>query len=102
LILPSRAEGYGNVLPEANSYGVPCLVTNTGGISTVIKDGLDGQLFSVDADISEYCRFILDLFSDPSKYKELALSSFNEFETRLNWAVAGEALKNLLNEFCVT
>ncbi|UCG34725.1 MAG: glycosyltransferase family 4 protein [Candidatus Omnitrophota bacterium] len=101
LILPSRAEAYGIVLPEANSYGVPCLTTNAGGIPTIVKDGLNGKIFSTDANTGEYCSYVSDLFSDFSRYKQLALSSFNEFKTRFDWSAVGETLKNLLNESCI-
>lgn len=98
LILPSRAECYGIVFCEANSFGVPCLSTNVGGITTVIKDDVNGKTFSTNASIVEYCRYIYDLFEDYSRYKELALSSFSEYQTRLNWSVAGQAVKKLLRE----
>lgn len=98
LILPSRAEAFGIVFCEANSFGVPCLSTNVGGIPTVIKDGLNGKLFSKDANITEYCTYISNLFLNYSQYKNLALSSFNEYQSRLNWSVAGHSVKKLLME----
>lgn len=98
LILPSRAEAYGIVFCEANCFGVPCITTNVGGIPTVIKDGLNGKMFSKDANIEEYCAYIQELFLNYSKYKSLALSSLTEYKSRLNWSVAGKTLKNLLLE----
>ncbi len=98
LILPARAEAFGIALCEANAFGVPCIATNVGGIPTIIKDGVNGKLFSKDAAISEYCAYISGLFSDRNKYNELAASSFNEYQTRLNWAVSGQAVKRLLEE----
>ena len=98
LILPSRADSSPVVFSEANSWGVPCLSTNVGGIPTVIKDGLNGKLFSKDAGVTEYCTYIVDLFADYSKYKDLALSSFNEYQSRLNWQVAGQTVKELMTE----
>lgn len=99
LILPSRADCTPIVFCEANSFGVPCLTTNVGGISTIIKDGLNGKMFSKDADIEEYNAYILDLFLNYSRYKCLALSSFMEYLSRLNWAVAGGTLKKYLLEY---
>jgi len=96
LILPSRAEAYGVVFSEANSFGVPCISTNVGGISTAIRDDLNGSLFSKDATIEEYCTYISNLFSNYALYKQLAVSSFNEFSSRLNWSVAGQTVKKLL------
>jgi len=98
LILPSTADCTPIVFCEANSFGVPCISTNVGGIPTVIKDGLNGKLFSKNAEIAEYCKYISDIFSNYSQYQCLALSSFNEYQTRLNWSVAAKTVKTLLSE----
>ena len=98
LILPSIADCTPMVFPEANSLGVPCLSTKVGGIPSVIHDEENGKLFAPDADVSEYCNYIQDLFSDYSQYKELAYASFNAYESRLNWRSAGEKVEQLLSE----
>lgn len=97
-ILPSQAECYGHVFCEANSFGLPCLATNTGGIPTVIRDNINGKTFSIDANISDYCNYIAYLMNNYQEYVKLALSSFVEYQTRLNWTVAGQTVKNLLRE----
>lgn len=96
LILPSLADCTPIVFCEANSLGVPCLSRKVGGIPTMIRDGVNGQLFDQDAEISEYCHYIAQTFTDYSNYKNLALSSFHEYESRLNWTVAGKKVKELL------
>lgn len=98
LILPSVADCTPIVFGEANSFGLPCLSTAVGGIPTIVKDHLNGKLFSRNAVIAEYCTYVLDLFSDYARYRELALSSFNEYTSRLNWSVAGRTVKRLLAE----
>jgi glycosyltransferase involved in cell wall biosynthesis len=98
LILPTRADCSPIAFPEANSFGVPCLTTNVGGISTAVKDGLNGKTFNVTASPEEYCDYVLELFRDYRQYKQLALSSFDEFQSRLNWSVAGNTVKNLLTQ----
>ncbi len=98
LITPSRAETYGNVLCEANSFGVPCVATKVGGIPTVIREGFNGKAFPLEAEIREYSNYIYNLFTNYSQYQELALSSFGEYQTRLNWTVAGKAAAKLLAE----
>ncbi|WP_242023780.1 glycosyltransferase [Trichocoleus sp. FACHB-6] len=95
IIVPSRAEAYGNVFCEANSFGVPCISTNVGGIPTIIKDTLNGKVFSLNASISDYCNYIYNIFLTYSEYKKLALSSFNEYQNRLNWTVATQTAKEL-------
>lgn len=98
LILPSVADCTPVVFSEANSFGLPCLSTDVGGIPTIVKDHVNGKLFSRNTVTAAYCTYVLDLFSDYSRYQELAHSSFNEYTSRLNWSVAGRAVKRLLTE----
>ena len=98
LILPCRAEAYGIVFCEAAAFGVPCIATAVGGIPTIIKDGLNGKTFSPSAGIEEYCAYIVSFFANFKRYKQLALSSFNEYQSRLNWNVAGKTVMNLVRE----
>lgn len=98
LLLPSRAEAFGHVFCEASSFGVPSLTANVGGVATAVKDGRNGKIFLADANIKEYCNYIFDVFSNYYQYKELALSSFNEYESRLNWSVIGKSINQLLIE----
>jgi glycosyltransferase involved in cell wall biosynthesis len=98
LLLPSLADCSPIVLCEANSLGVPCLTSNVGGIPTLVKDNLNGKKFNLNANPLEYCNYISNLFTNYSSYIELALSSFNEYESRLNWNAAGKSVKNLLLE----
>jgi glycosyltransferase involved in cell wall biosynthesis len=96
--MPSKAESFGHVFCEASSFGVPSLATNVGGIPTAVRNDVNGRTFSKDAGFEEYCAYISNLFSNYSQYKNLALSSFNEYEVRLNWSVAGRTVKKLLSE----
>ncbi len=98
LIHPARAEAFGCVLPEANSFGIPCLTTNVGGIPTVIKDNINGRLFAPTDGIDSYSDFIMKSFANYEGYKDLARSSFQEYQARLNWDVAGMTIKKMLVE----
>ncbi|CAN1209216.1 Glycosyl transferase family 1 domain-containing protein [Tumidithrix helvetica PCC 7403] len=96
LILPSRAECYGVVFCEANSFGVPCISRKVGGIPTIIKPNVNGNLFDLNAETSQYCDYIYRLFANYTDYKKLAFSAFNEYQSRLNWGVSGQKVKELL------
>jgi glycosyltransferase involved in cell wall biosynthesis len=98
LLLPTRAEAYGLVFCEANSFGVPCIAPAIGGITTIIKNDVNGQLFSLAAEPSEYAEYILSVFRDRPAYDQLCYSSFNEYQQRLNWNVSGKTILNLLGE----
>jgi glycosyltransferase involved in cell wall biosynthesis len=97
LLLPSRADCTPVVFGEANAFGVPCLATRVGGISSIIRDGANGATFARDAPVSSYCDYILNNFTSRIRYQDLALSSFREYETRLNWSVAGRAVTELMS-----
>ncbi len=97
-IMPSRAESYGYVFCEANSFGVPCIGSNVGGIPTIIKHDRNGRTFSKETPINDYCSYIANTMKHYDSYKQLAVSSFNEYEARLNWKTAGSVVKGLLQE----
>ncbi|MBW4664428.1 MAG: glycosyltransferase family 4 protein [Chroococcus sp. CMT-3BRIN-NPC107] len=96
LVLPSRADFSPHVFCEANSFGLPCIGTQVGGIPTLIKHDFNGKTFSLRASISEYCNYIATLMNNYSDYKTLAYSSFNEYQSRLNWSVAGQTAKKII------
>lgn len=98
LIMPSKADCSPLVLCEANSFGLPCLTTNVGGIPSLISDDLNGKTFPVTARISEYCDYIDNVMNNYSEYQNLARSSFNEYENRFNWEAIGKQAKELISD----
>ena len=96
LILPSKAEAFGVVFAEASSFGLPSLSTNVGGITSAVKDEINGKTFSLSSNAEDYANYIHGYFNNKEKYEQLAYSSFNEYEHRLNWKVSGQTIMNLL------
>lgn len=89
-ILPTLAECTPIVFSEANSFGLPVLTTNTGGISSVIKNDVNGRMFGPELDITACAAHIIHFYKDDEGYNKYCLSSFNEYLSRLNWNVAIE------------
>lgn len=88
LILPTRAECFGIVFCEANAYGLPAITTNTGGIPSVVIDGINGYKLPLSAEGSKYAKKIHFLFSDfKERYLPLVKSSRQYYDDRLNWDV---------------
>jgi glycosyltransferase involved in cell wall biosynthesis len=98
LLLPSRADCTPLVFSEASAFALPSLATNVGGIPTVVRSGVNGQTFSLDADPDEYCGYISNLFANYGSYQELALSTFGEFKQRLNNDVSAESVLKVMAE----
>ncbi len=88
LILPNHAECVAAFLAEASAHGVPSLTTNGDGNSTLVKDGVNGYLLPLEAGPADYANYAFQLLADPAKYAALCWSSFQRFQTELNWDVA--------------
>lgn len=96
LFVPSRAEAYGMVFCEANAFAMPCVTTSVGGISTIVKNNINGMTFPLETPPSIYGEYIIRLMQDHENYERLALSSFHEYQTRLNWEVATRTVRQLI------
>jgi len=96
LVLPTRAECFGVVFCEASSFGVPSISCATGGVPTAVRNGRNGHLFALDAEVDQYVEYIASLWENYDLYKSLAASSFAEYQERLNWGVAGLRIRNQL------
>jgi glycosyltransferase involved in cell wall biosynthesis len=95
LVFPSRAECYGVVVAEANSFGVPVVASDTGGISTALRAERNGVSFPLDDFVRAAAAYIADHWSNWHRYEALAQASHKEFDTRLNWPVAGAMVAEL-------
>lgn len=87
-ILPTIAECTPVVFSEANSFGLPVITTNTGGISSIIKNDVNGKMFNIEIDVSLCARYIAGIFKNYEQYESYSLTSFNEYLTRLNWEIS--------------
>jgi glycosyltransferase involved in cell wall biosynthesis len=74
---------------EAMSYGIPCVATNVGGNSEIIKDRYNGILLNSNPTIEEISSFILD-------FKKMNNSKYNEFceKAYITWEKEYNAEKN--------
>jgi glycosyltransferase involved in cell wall biosynthesis len=97
-VLPSRADCSPIVLAEASAFALPCVASDVGGISTIVREGKNGRTFSPGTDIADYCSYIRGFMDQRSAYEDLCRSSFNEYAQRLNWNSAGRTVRKLIDE----
>jgi len=95
-ILPTRAECFGIVACEASAYGLPVLETNTGGVPEIVREGINGFLFPLDARGDRYADKIRDIYENCDTYQQLRVSTREQFESRLNWDAWGKRMKDIL------
>lgn len=99
LIVPSRAECFGLVFAEASAHGVPSLASDTGGIPSVVSNGVNGYRVALGENfVAEAARRVSELMADREKYRALALSSYQEFLTRLNWKTSGLKVRAIMEK----
>ncbi len=98
LILPSQAEAWGLVFGEASACGLPSVTRNTGGISSVIRQGVNGLCLPANAEPEQYAAEILGLLNNPERYRSLCLSSRDEYETRLNWDAWAQRMIDIFDQ----
>ena len=93
---PTRAECSGIVLCEAAAYGIPTISTDTGGVSSYIKNNETGYLLPLEAKSEDYAKLIMTLFGDKKLYSKMANQSHNLFQTELNWQVWAKKIYNTI------
>lgn len=110
LVLPTRADCTPMVIAEANAFGMPVLVTDVGGIPSLVESGVNGYLFSLQDKGEQYAERVLSLLDFPESYERLSESSRKRYENHLNWDAwaarivematqsdTGEATKKVVN-----
>lgn len=85
LLLPTRAECAGVVFCEASAYGIPSLTTDTGGVTTYVRNGVNGYALPMEANGNAYAQKMYTLFNDFDNYRSLSYTSRQLFEEELNW-----------------
>jgi colanic acid/amylovoran biosynthesis glycosyltransferase len=73
-VLSSFAEGVPVVLMEAMAVGVPCVAPRITGIPELIRDGIDGLLFTA-SNVPELTAAIAKLIDSPDVRRQMAESS---------------------------
>jgi glycosyltransferase involved in cell wall biosynthesis len=95
LLLPSEAETYGNVLCEANSFGVPVFASRVDGIPTIVQASKNGYTFARRNFAVECSRKLQQLFEHPETYRQLARDAFHAYRSRLSWNAASEQMQEI-------
>lgn len=77
LVVPSRFEAFGRVIPEAFSVATPVVATRCGGPEEIIKNGLNGLLCAVD-DIDGLVGAVERLYREPEFRAAMVGTAYHE------------------------
>lgn len=95
LFVPSMGECYGLVFCEASAFGVPSISHEVGGIPTIVRNGINGYLFPLGTKPKDFAEKIVEVWQSDA-YKTLCFNCRKEYESRLNWKVAGKSLLKIM------
>lgn len=98
LILPTKADCTPVVFCEAAEYGIPVITSDTGGTSSIIREGVNGYLLPRTANEKDYANKIISILEDKNRYNNYRTSSRNEFESRLSWDIWVKKVNKVLDK----
>jgi glycosyltransferase involved in cell wall biosynthesis len=95
-ILLTKAECAGIVFAESFSYGLPVITSNTGGIDSFVKNGINGYMFNPDTSVYDYAKIISEIYSDVKRYNDMKNNARNTFEQITNWDSRAQSFNQIL------
>lgn len=96
LIFPSEWEGFGMVITEAMSFGLPVIASRIPTTEEIITDLNDGLLFSVN-DSLELGSLINRLKNDCELYKRLSVNGIKKAMSQNNWESVADNVTKYIN-----
>ena len=99
-VLPSRGEGISNDLLEAQSYGIPAVVSDIPGNREVVIDKKTGILVSVN-DLSALADEMIKLLDNPCLRKNLGSAARDNINVNFSITAIVERLKSVYTTIAV-
>jgi glycosyltransferase involved in cell wall biosynthesis len=90
-------EGFGLVLVEAMSYGIPVIAYRVGGIGEIVDDGRTGILVSF-GDIKGLSMAIIDLLRNKERRERMGKSSIHKVKEIFNISSMKDRIESLYEE----
>ena len=100
-VLPSLVEGYGLVLLEAMSFGLPVVTTKVGGIPEIVSDGVEGILIP-PRDEKALANAIAELLACPTIRRELGNKGMARARQQPSWDEVCKTFREALLEVWVS
>lgn len=97
-LLPSLGEAFGIAPCESAHYARPSIVTDVGGLPTVVQHNQTGFVVPLDAGPGVYVGYIERLLDDPDLYRRLSIGALQRARSTLNWDAWGRTLVSIMRE----
>lgn len=97
LLLPTTAECAGIVFTEASSFGIPSVTYDTGGISSYVRNGVNGFLLKQGSSAKDFADTIMRNYDDADTMLRLKRGCFNAYFQQFNWTNWGGEIESLFS-----
>lgn len=98
-VLPSLADGFGMVIPQAMACGLPVIVTRNAGATDIVTEGVDGFVVSI-RDVARLKEKIRLLYEQPQLRERMSRAAVEKARHRLGWDAYGDRLVAWLEGLC--
>ena len=97
-ILPSLAEMYGIAPIESAAFGRPAVVSDVGGLPTVVRDGETGRVVPVDTPVAGWADAVEAICARPDRYAAFSRAAQVRQASVLNWDAWGRTVRGLIEQ----
>jgi len=95
-LFPSKAECSSIALCEANGFGLPCFVYNTGGTGNYVINGKNGYMLPLNSSGKDFAIKIIQCINS-NELDKLSQGAVKQYKEKLNWSVWTEKVKQQIN-----
>jgi glycosyltransferase involved in cell wall biosynthesis len=88
---PSRMESFGLAVAEAMSFGLPCVVSNCGGLPEVVANGVTGYLCDPE-NYKAQGDAIVKILQDRRLWKEMSTNARARYDSHFRYEIWAEKL----------
>jgi alpha-maltose-1-phosphate synthase len=99
-LLPTLADCTPIVIAEAYAYGIPVLANETGGIPSMVLDGVTGYLMKNSA--QDYLDKIEFLLADKELYSKISLNCLKHSSSTFNWESCIDSLNHKISSSIIS
>ena len=92
LILPTRADCTPMVISEANAFGCPVAITDVGGVSSLVREGVNGTMLTLTDGARDWADAIEALTIKNEHYEDLCIASYQFAQLRLSWSAWAQTM----------
>lgn len=97
-LLPSLGEAFGIAPAESAHFARPSIVSDAGGLPSVVHHDRTGLVLPVEADHHRWADAVADLVRDPARYQRYSTAALARARDELNWSAWAAAIITLMHQ----